>query len=158
MVPSDQNNQVVTLILSNLPLVPPSADSVPPTEHSALIALHFVLQCRGSAVDFEQLEASARIGGSFGIPEMLSAAEAHGYYAWQHNCAWEDLVAVPFPALAELREGRFMVLGAFAQDRVLLQDPARTAHAAVLGRDEFLARWSGRLVLVTTFGSLPRCP
>jgi len=28
----------------------------------------------------------------------------------------------------------------------------------VLGRDEFLARWSGRLVLVTTFGSLPRCP
>jgi len=50
------------------------------------------------------------------------------------------------------------VLGAFAQDRVLLQDPARTAHAAVLGRDEFLARWSGRLVLVTTFGSLPRCP
>ena len=77
-------------------------------------------------MDFEQLEASAGIGGSFGIPEMLSTAEAHGYYAWQHNCAWEDLVAVPFPALAELREGRFLVLGAFAQDRVLLQDPARS--------------------------------
>ena len=109
-------------------------------------------------MDFEQLEASAGIGGSFGIPEMLSTAEAHGYYAWQHNCAWEDLVAVPFPALAELREGRFLVLGAFAQDRVLLQDPARLAHAAVLGRDEFVARWSGRLVLLTTPGIASRRP
>jgi ATP-binding cassette, subfamily B, bacterial HlyB/CyaB len=109
-------------------------------------------------VDFEQLEASAGIGGSFGIPEMLSTAEAHGYYAWQHNCAWEDLVAVPFPALAELREGRFLVLGAFAQDRVLLQDPARLAHVAVLGRDEFVARWSGRLVLLTTRGIASRRP
>ena len=109
-------------------------------------------------MDFEQLEASARIGGSFGIPEMLSAAESHGYYAWQHNCAWEDLVAVPFPALAELLEGRFLVLGAFAQDRVLLQDPARLAHATVLGRDEFVAHWSGRLVLLTTPGIASRRP
>ena len=108
-------------------------------------------------MDFEQLEASAG-SGSFGVPEMLSVAEAYGYYAWQLNCAWGDLVAVPFPALAELRGGRFLVLGAFAQDRVLLQDPARVAHATVLGRDEFLARWSGRLVLLTTLGSVPRCP
>ena len=157
MVRSDQDKQAFTSILSNLPLVPPSADFVPPTEHSALVAFHFVLQCRGSEVDFEQLEASAG-SGSFGVPEMLSVAEAHGYYAWQHSCAWEDLVGVPFPALAELREGRFLVLGAFAQDRVLLQDPARCAHAAVLGRDEFVARWSGRLVLLTTPGIASRRP
>ena len=87
-------------------------------------------------MDFEQLEASAGIGASFGIPEMLSAAEAQVYYAWQHNCAWEDLVAVPFPALAELREGRFLVLG----------------------RDDFVARWSGRLVLLTTHGIASRRP
>ena len=109
-------------------------------------------------MDFEQLEAFAGAGGSFGIAEMLSTAEAHGYYAWQQNCAWEDLAAVPFPALAELREGHFLVLGAFAQDRVLLQDPARLAHAAVLGRDEFVARWSGRLVLLTTPGIAFRRP
>jgi ATP-binding cassette, subfamily B, bacterial HlyB/CyaB len=109
-------------------------------------------------VDFEQLEASAGTGGSFGIAEMLVAAEAHGYDAWQQSCAWEQLVAVPFPALAELHGGRFLVLGAFAQDRVLLQDPARLAHTTVLGRDEFLARWSGRLVLLTTLGCVPGCP
>ena len=59
---------------------------------------------------------------------------------------------MPFPALAELRDGRFLVVGAFAEDRVLLQDPRRLAHATVLTREQFLASWSGRLVLLTTPG------
>jgi ABC-type bacteriocin/lantibiotic exporter with double-glycine peptidase domain len=86
---------------------------------------------------------------------MLSAAEGQGYLAWQHSCAWEHLIAVPFPALAELHGGRFLVVGAFADDRVVLQDPAGRVHATVLGRDQFLAQWSGRLVLVTTRGAGP---
>ena len=87
---------------------------------------------------------------------MLTAAEAHGCDAWQQSCAWEQLAAVPFPALAQLHDGSFVVLGAFAQDRVLLQEPARRGHAIVLGRDQFLARWSGRLVLLGAAGPVPR--
>jgi subfamily B ATP-binding cassette protein HlyB/CyaB len=59
---------------------------------------------------------------------------------------------VPFPALAELRDGRFLVVGAFADDRVLLQDPRRLMSAAVLLREDFVAHWSGRLVLLAAPG------
>jgi ATP-binding cassette, subfamily B, bacterial HlyB/CyaB len=111
----------------------------------------FVLECRGTDFDPDYLRREfASTGGTFGVAEMLLAAQAHGYEAWQHSCVWEHLAAVPFPALAELRDGRFLVLGAFADDRVLLQDPDLQAHASVLTREQFLASWSGRLVLLTT--------
>jgi subfamily B ATP-binding cassette protein HlyB/CyaB len=85
---------------------------------------------------------------------MLSTARARGFEAWQQTCPWEELVAVPFPALAELKDGRFLVLGAFAYDRVLLQEPRRGAHASMLTREQFVALWSGRLVLLTTAGTV----
>ena len=91
-------------------------------------------------------------GGGFGAAEMLAAARAHGCEAWQHTCDWEHLVAVPFPALAELRDGRFLLVGAFAGDKVLLQDPRQFMSATVLCREEFVAHWSGRLVLLATPG------
>jgi subfamily B ATP-binding cassette protein HlyB/CyaB len=134
-----------------------SADIVPPTEHySGLIAFQFVLQCCGTDVDAEHLKATAAADGRFGVSEMLSAAAAHGYDAWQHCCCWEQLVAVPFPALAELHDGRFLVLGAFAEDRVLLQDPKRRTRTTALNRERFCAVWSGRLVLLTTPGVVTR--
>lgn len=113
----------------------------------------FVLECRGAEFDSDQLRQDfASTGRAFGVAEMLAAAWAYGCEAWQHTCEWEQLVTVPFPALAELRDGRFLVIGAFAGDRVLLQDPRRLAHASALTREEFLASWSGRLVLLTTPG------
>ena len=134
--------------MPNFPFFPPSADLESPTELAALVAFHFVLRCRGSDVELEHLKASLP-NDVFGVAEMLSTARACGYDAWQQSCAWEHLVAVPYPALAELRDGTFLVLGAYAQDRVLLQDPAGRGHATVLTRDRFLSSWSGRLVLLT---------
>jgi subfamily B ATP-binding cassette protein HlyB/CyaB len=140
--------------LPNRPIVPPAVDAGWPPEHTALIAFQFVLQCRGSDLELTDLEAAVA-NQAFGITEMLSTARAHGYQAWLQSCAWEHLVAVPFPALAELRDGSFLVLGAYAHDRVLLQDPARRDHASALTRDRFLSLWSGRMVLVTTEASGP---
>jgi len=113
----------------------------------------FVLRRNGAEIDLEQLRR--RFGppaGSFGVAEMLAAAEALGYETRQSSCFWEQLAAVPFPALALLHDGRFLVLGAVAEDRVLLQDPHGVTRASVLAREDFLARWSGRMVLVTTPG------
>jgi ATP-binding cassette, subfamily B, bacterial HlyB/CyaB len=139
--------------LSQLPPSPLPAAIIQPIEYCSLSAFVFVLECRGAEFDPEQLRQDfASTGRAFGVAEMLAAAWAHGCEAWQHTCAWEQLVAVPFPALAELRDGRFLVVGAFADDRVLLQDPRRLARATVLTREQFLANWSGRLVLLTTPG------
>jgi subfamily B ATP-binding cassette protein HlyB/CyaB len=88
----------------------------------------------------------------FGVAEMLAAAQALGYQTWQSSCFWEQLASVPLPALAMQHDGQFLVLGAVAEDRVLLQDPHGVTRASVLVREEFLARWSGCMVLVTTPG------
>jgi len=133
--------------------VPLPAALIQPIEYSSLSAFVFVLECRGTEFDPEWLRPDViSMAGAFGATEMLATARAHGCEAWQHTCAWEHLVAVPFPALAELRDGRFLVLGAFAGDRVLLQDPRRLVSATVLAREEFVAHWSGRLVLLASAG------
>jgi ATP-binding cassette, subfamily B, bacterial HlyB/CyaB len=121
-------------------------------KHSGLTAFLFVLQCLGAELD-DFPESSAALERDFGIPQMLSTARARGFEAWQQTCPWEELVAVPYPALAELKDGRFLVLGAYAYDRVLLQEPRRDAHASALTREQFVAIWSGRLVLLTTAGT-----
>jgi subfamily B ATP-binding cassette protein HlyB/CyaB len=121
-------------------------------KHSGLTAFLFVLQCLGAELD-DFPESSGAFEGDFGVPQMLSTARARGFEAWQQTCVWEKLDAVPFPALAELKDGRFLVLGAYAHDQVLLQEPRRGAHASVLAREQFVAIWSGRLVLLTTAGA-----
>ena len=146
MVQADHDNQA-SLILPHRPIVPPAADAARPTERPALVAFQFVLQRRGLDIELEVLKASVG-NDTFGVAEMLSTATAYGYQARQQSCLWEHLVAVPFPALAEHRDGSFLVLGAYARDCVLLQDPGGGGHASALTRDRFLSRWSGRLVLV----------
>jgi ATP-binding cassette, subfamily B, bacterial HlyB/CyaB len=125
-----------------------------PPRHSGLAAFLFVLRCLGAEIDDLQ-ESSAALDGDFGVADMLSAARALGYEAWAQTCDWEKLGTVPFPALAELKDGHFLILGAYAHDRVLLQDPHRGAHASGLTREQFAAIWSGRLVLLTTAGMAP---
>jgi subfamily B ATP-binding cassette protein HlyB/CyaB len=131
---------------------PEHFDQLP--RHSGLGAFLFVLRCLGAEIDDLQ-ESSAAPDGDFGVADMLSAARAQGYEAWVQTCDWETLGTVPFPALAELKDGHFLILGAYAHDRVLLQDPHRGAHASGLTREQFAAIWSGQLVLLTTAGTAP---
>ena len=113
MVQADHDNQA-SLILPHRPIVPPAADAARPTERPALVACQFVLQRRGLDIELEVLKASVG-NDTFGVAEMLSTATAYGYQARQQSCLWEHLVAVPFPALAEHRDGSFLVLGAYAR-------------------------------------------
>lgn len=152
MVHTDHNSDIAPL--SQIQPVPAPDDLDQPTKHSGLTAFLFVLQCLGVELD-DFPESSSALERDFGVADMLAAAQDRGYDAWQQTCAWEKLVAVPFPALAELKDGRFLVLGAYAHDRVLLQDPRLGTHASVLTREQFVSIWSGRLVLLTTAGSPP---
>ena len=59
---------------------------------------------------------------------------------------WGRLVNTPFPCIAVLREGRYLILGKAGEDKVLVQDPL-ASRPAMMTRAEFEAVWDGRLVL-----------
>src|SRR5262249_24906983 len=63
------------------------------------------------------------------------------------------LAKVPLPALAEGRDGGFLVLARLVHDKALIQDPA-VGRPGLLSRAGLEARWSGGLVLIARRASL----
>ena len=55
---------------------------------------------------------------------------------------------MPFPAIAELSDGRFVVLAACRDDAVLVQDPAM-GRPQTASLESFATEWTGRLILLT---------
>jgi subfamily B ATP-binding cassette protein HlyB/CyaB len=113
--------------------------------------LGFVLLARyhGVAVDPDQLRHRfASHSDVFGIDEALRAAKELGLKARRVVSRWERLLSTPTPALAEMSDGSFLVVGAATHGKVLVQVPG-AAHPHTLTQDTFVARWTGRLVLVT---------
>jgi subfamily B ATP-binding cassette protein HlyB/CyaB len=53
-----------------------------------------------------------------------------------------------------LTDGAFVVIGRFANDQILIQDP-RCDAPQLLTADDFAARWSRELLLVTRRSVLP---
>src|SRR5258708_2308337 len=95
---------------------------------------------------------------AFGISEMLRCAKTLKLKARALKTQWDRLAHTPLPAIAECRDGRFLVLGRMVDDKALVQDPA-VGRPELMDRAEFEARWSGRLVLIArraTLGDLAR--
>jgi subfamily B ATP-binding cassette protein HlyB/CyaB len=55
---------------------------------------------------------------------------------------------MPLPAIATLRDGRFMVMAKASDDQVLVQAPG-ASRPSLMSRDELLAIWDGGLILMT---------
>jgi ATP-binding cassette, subfamily B, bacterial HlyB/CyaB len=85
----------------------------------------------------------------FGADDILRAAKELGLKARSIRSGWERLASTPLPALAELADGAFAVIGAVSEDKILLQHP-REVRPQTLAREQFLSAWSGHLILVTT--------
>src|SRR5262249_30587027 len=60
---------------------------------------------------------------------------------------WARLAKITLPALVECRDGGFFVLGKIVGDKALIQDP-KVGRPQLVGRDEFEARATRRLVLI----------
>src|SRR5262245_19618555 len=60
---------------------------------------------------------------SFGVTEILLCAKELKLKARTLLTDWSWLSKTPFPALAECRDGSFVVLGRVLEDKVLIQDP-----------------------------------
>ena len=81
--------------------------------------------------------------------ELLQLAKEFSFKARFVDTTWERLDKINLPAIAQDRNKRYFVIGKVADDKVLIQDPARSNHPQVLTQDEFLARWNGRLLMMT---------
>ena len=94
-----------------------------------------------------------RVAGPFGSPEILRCAKEFRLKARAITTDWTRLVQTPLPALAECRDGSFIVLGKVADDKALIQDP-RAGRPQLLTRADFEVRWSGRIILIARRVSL----
>jgi len=61
---------------------------------------------------------------------------------------WDKLAYVSLPAIAQTKDGDFVLLAKVSEEEVLVQDPRANAPET-LTKDEFLERWSGGLILVS---------
>src|SRR6267142_7113272 len=123
-----------------------------PTAETNLDALVLLLRFHEIAVDPAQIRHQFGTG-AFGVAEVLRCAKQFKLKARALSTAWERLAETPLPALAECRDGSFVILGKVVGDKALIHDP-KVGRPQLLTREEFEARWSGRLVLIARRAAL----
>ena len=90
--------------------------------NSGLEALVTLLHLQGVAADREQIRH--RLGtNKIGASEILRCAKGFGLKARSCRTNWSRLAKMPLPAIARLRDGRFMVVAKASEDKVLVQSP-----------------------------------
>ncbi len=115
-------------------------------------ALAFALQILGLPADPAEI---AHQSGKRRLDEtdLLRAARRFPVKARAHRSSYERLERTPLPALAELADGGWLVLGRAAEDKVLVLDP-RSERPETLTRADFAERWNRRLILLTRRAAL----
>ena len=100
----------------------------------------FGLILRFYEIAAEPAQIRHRVAGPFGSAEILRCAKEFNLKARAITMDWTRLVQTPLPALAECRDGSFIVLGKVADDKALVQDP-RAGRPQLLTRVDFEERW-----------------
>ena len=130
-----------------------SALPAPAGDHSQ--AIDSGAACLAAVLGLYRLPADPRqiarehapTGSPMAVPDLVRAARRLGLKARSVESSPGRLGKVPLPAIAELRDGGFLVLARMAEDRALVQEGARPPR--LLGIEELGALWTGRLVLLT---------
>ncbi|UPK37789.1 type I secretion system permease/ATPase [Bradyrhizobium sp. 186] len=116
-----------------------------------LIALVMMLRFHGVAVDPERIRH--QFGGVVRIAEMLRCAKELGLRARVVRTNWSRLSGLPMPALAILREDKFLIFGKASEDKVIALEPGRP-QPVIMSRMEIEAAWDGSVILMTRRASL----
>ena len=127
------------------------ATEKPAPAESGVAALVALLRFHGVAADLEQIRH--HFGSEIGVPEMLRCAKEFGLKARRFETTWSRLAKTPFPAIAALRDGGYLLLGKVGDGQVLVQNPM-SSRPLLMSREEFEAVWSGTLVLMTSRSGL----
>jgi len=106
-----------------------------------------LLQLQGVAADAWQIRH--RLGtDKIGVAEMIRCARDLGLKARACRTEWKRLAGTPLPAIACLRDGGFLLLAKADDGKVLVQSPLE-CRPALMTREEFIAVWDRRLILMT---------
>src|SRR6266571_634742 len=134
------------------PAIEPTEAESAQGDDSGLGALVILLRVHGIGAEAGQIRH--RCGtATIGITEMLRCAKDLGLKARARTTSWDRLASTPLPGIAALRDGRFLILGKVADDKVLIQHPSSPRPEAMT-RAEFEAMWDGRLVLMARRATL----
>src|SRR5215469_5588749 len=127
----------------------PNSQTVIDTGLGAVVML---LRYHGIGADPGQIQH--RFGGvRFGVSEMLRCARDFGLRARAFATDWRRLANLPFPGIAVLRDGNFLIIGKVGDGKVLVQTPG-TPKPEIMAQAEFEEIWDGRVVLMTRRASL----
>ena len=118
---------------------------------SGLSALILLLRFHGIAADAKQL--THQYGDAVGAAEILRCAKDLKLKARVIGSTWERLAKTALPAIAERRDGSFIILSKTGDDGALIFDPA-VGRPESLTRAAFESQWSGKLILMTRRTSL----
>jgi ATP-binding cassette, subfamily B, bacterial HlyB/CyaB len=121
---------------------------------TGLFSLMLILRFFDSAVNPQQIRTCCG-SGLIGIPEMAKAANRLGFKTRVARPKWARLSKATLPGIVALRNGRFLILGKLAEDRVLIQHPGES-RPEVISRAQFESLWDGRVVLFARRGKLSR--
>jgi subfamily B ATP-binding cassette protein HlyB/CyaB len=125
-----------------------TVDSQPREPHDpGLAALVMLLRFHGVGADPSQIRHHCGTS-EIGVSEMIRSAKEFGLKARETKTSWARLATTPMPAIAVLRDGDFLVLGKFGQDKIMVQS-TRTPRPSLMTKAEFEEVWTGRVVLMT---------
>jgi subfamily B ATP-binding cassette protein HlyB/CyaB len=116
---------------------------------SGLASLCLVARLFGIPTNPDQLRHQfVESGKHFNETELLLAAKHLGLKAGPIDTDWSRLTSLTLPALAQQKDGRYVLLAKADGEKVLVQDPAEP-RPLMLPRALFDEAWSGRLILFT---------
>ncbi|HOI74123.1 MAG TPA: type I secretion system permease/ATPase [Syntrophales bacterium] len=84
-------------------------------------------------------------GMPFDQSAVLRALRSLGFTSESICCRYKALLNMAIPAIVELSDGRFALLGKIDENRALLQVPG-AERAMLLSRTDFEKMWSGRII------------
>lgn len=116
---------------------------------TGLTCLTIVSRFHGVAAEIEQLRHRfARSKDPVDSSDIVRAARHLGLKSRQINSEWKKLEKTPLPALAQHKDGHWIVIAKADSERVLVQDPLEN-RPLTLPREIFESAWNGTLILVT---------
>ena len=104
----------------------------------------------GVPADPQQLHHEFGVSGKlFGDTEILRAAKRLGLKMGKRTATWARLATLRLPAIAQYKDGQYVVLARVDGDKTLIHDP-RASQPQVLQEQVFAEAFNGTLILCTT--------
>lgn len=110
-----------------------------------------LLLARFFGLPADEAQLQHQFGGSgkrLSDADLLRAAKSLGLKAAVRHTTWERLSSIPLPAIANCKNGQYLIVAKIEGGNVLIHDP-REQRPTVQTMSDFTTRWSGQLMLAT---------